>query len=54
VVHTAAGELLAVRTESDDEVLVPFVSEIVTSVSLEDARIEIDPPEGLLELRRHG
>jgi len=26
----------------------------VTSVSLEDARIEIDPPEGLLELRRHG
>ncbi|EKF24349.1 16S rRNA processing protein RimM [Mycolicibacterium hassiacum DSM 44199] len=54
VVHTAAGELLAVRTESDDEVLVPLVSEIVTSVSLEDARIEIDPPEGLLELRRHG
>ncbi len=49
VLHTAAGELLAVRTEGG-EVLVPFVSAIVTSVSLADSRIEIDPPEGLLEL----
>jgi 16S rRNA processing protein RimM len=51
VVHTAAGELLAVR--SDDrtrEVLVPFVSAIVTSISLADKLIEVDPPEGLLEL----
>ena len=32
------------------EVLVPFVSAIVTSVSLADRLIEIDPPEGLLEL----
>ena len=32
------------------EVLVPFVSAIVTSVSLADQTIEIDPPEGLLEL----
>jgi 16S rRNA processing protein RimM len=31
-------------------VLVPFVSAIVTSVSLADHTIEIDPPEGLLEL----
>ncbi len=49
VLHTAAGELLSVRTE-EGEVLVPFVSAIVTSVSLADQRIEIDPPEGLLEL----
>ena len=49
VLHTAAGELLSVRTE-DGEVLVPFVSAIVTSVSLADQTIEIDPPEGLLEL----
>jgi 16S rRNA processing protein RimM len=48
VLHTAAGELLSVRTEQG-EVLVPFVSAIVTSVSLADQRIEIDPPEGLLE-----
>ncbi|MDY6998772.1 MAG: ribosome maturation factor RimM [Actinomycetota bacterium] len=50
VLHTAAGELLAVRSEAGDEVLVPFVSAIVVSVSLADNAIEIDPPEGLLEL----
>jgi 16S rRNA processing protein RimM len=50
VLHTPAGELLAVRGEGDREVLVPFVSAIVTSVSLSDGTIEIDPPEGLLEL----
>ena len=49
VLHTAAGELLSVRSE-EGEVLVPFVSAIVTSVSLADQTIEIDPPEGLLEL----
>lgn len=50
VLHTAAGELLAVRTEDDREVLVPFVGAIVTSVSLADGTVEIDPPDGLLEL----
>ncbi|OBJ16832.1 ribosome maturation factor RimM [Mycobacterium sp. 1245801.1] len=53
VLHTAAGELLAVRRESGDqerEVLVPFVSAIVTAVSLDDGTVEIDPPEGLLDL----
>jgi 16S rRNA processing protein RimM len=55
VLHTAAGELLAVRRGPDgagkDEVLVPFVSAIVLSVSLEDQLVEIDPPEGLLDLQ---
>jgi 16S rRNA processing protein RimM len=50
VLHTAAGELLSVTSETGAEVLVPFVSAIVTSVSLVDQTIEIDPPEGLLEL----
>jgi 16S rRNA processing protein RimM len=49
VLHTAAGELLAVRRDSG-EVLVPFVGAIVTSVSLEEGVIEIDPPDGLLDL----
>jgi 16S rRNA processing protein RimM len=49
VLHTAAGELLAVKRDSG-ELLVPFVSAIVTSVSLDDGTLEIDPPEGLLEL----
>jgi 16S rRNA processing protein RimM len=49
VLHTTAGELLSVRNE-EAEVLVPFVNAIVTSVSLADRTIVIDPPEGLLEL----
>ncbi|SEH86383.1 16S rRNA processing protein RimM [Mycolicibacterium rutilum] len=49
VLHTPAGELLSVTTETGAEVLVPFVSAIVTSVSLADQTVEIDPPEGLLE-----
>jgi 16S rRNA processing protein RimM len=53
VLHTAAGELLAVKGDST-ELLVPFVSAIVTSVSLgegsDKGTLEIDPPEGLLEL----
>jgi 16S rRNA processing protein RimM len=52
VLHTAAGEILAVRPAEGDgpEVLVPFVGAIVTAVSLEDGLVEIDPPEGLLDL----
>jgi 16S rRNA processing protein RimM len=50
VLHTAAGELLAVRRSDGAEVLVPFVGAIVTSVSLEDRAVEIDPPDGLLDL----
>jgi 16S rRNA processing protein RimM len=60
VLHTAAGELLAVRRRAEDgsgdvgELLVPFVSAIVTSVSLDEGLdkgfVEIDPPEGLLDL----
>jgi 16S rRNA processing protein RimM len=49
VLHTAAGELLAVKGDSG-EVLVPFVGAIVTSVSLVDGTLEIDPPDGLLDL----
>lgn len=50
VLHTAAGELLSVRAGDGPEVLVPFVSAIVTTVSLAGGVIEIDPPEGLLDL----
>jgi len=50
VLHTAAGELLAVRRDDGGELLVPFVGAIVTSVSLDSQTVEIDPPEGLLEL----
>jgi 16S rRNA processing protein RimM len=53
VLHTAAGELLAVRRGDGSEmreVLLPFVSAIVTSVSLDGRTVEIDPPDGLLDL----
>ncbi|UXA08663.1 ribosome maturation factor RimM [Mycobacterium sp. SMC-2] len=50
VLHTAGGELLAVRRADGGEVLVPFVGAIVTSVSLDDRVVQIDPPEGLLDL----
>ncbi len=50
VLHTAGGELLAVKRSPGGEVLVPFVGAIVTSVSLDDRIVEIDPPEGLLDL----
>jgi 16S rRNA processing protein RimM len=50
VLHTAGGELLAIKRASGAEVLVPFVGAIVTSVSLTDGAVQIDPPDGLLEL----
>jgi 16S rRNA processing protein RimM len=52
VLHTGAGELLVVQPAEGDgpEVLVPFVSAMVTSVSLDDGIVEIDPPDGLLDL----
>lgn len=52
VLHSAAGELLSVRpADSSDtrELLIPFVAAIVVRVSREDSRVDIDPPEGLLD-----
>lgn len=46
VLHTAAGELLSVRTEDGAEVLIPFVTAIVPRVSLAEGIVEIDPPKG--------
>ncbi|MCB0949220.1 MAG: ribosome maturation factor RimM [Mycobacterium sp.] len=50
VLHTAAGELLSIKPAAGPEILVPFVSAIVTAVSLADGVLEIDPPDGLLNL----
>lgn len=50
VLHTAAGELLSIKRPEGDELLVPFVSAIVTAVSLAEGTVEIDPPDGLLNL----
>ncbi|MBJ8342182.1 ribosome maturation factor RimM [Antrihabitans sp. YC3-6] len=50
VLHSVGGELLSVRAADDREILVPFVAAIVTSVSIADGVVEIDPPDGLLDL----
>ncbi len=50
VLHTAGGELLSVVTDTGAEVLVPFVNAIVPAVSLAEGVVDIDPPDGLLEL----
>ncbi|MEV6337962.1 ribosome maturation factor RimM [Nocardia vinacea] len=50
VLHSAAGELLSVRAADDGrEILIPFVTAIVPTVSLADQLVVIDPPEGLLD-----
>ncbi|SER57526.1 ribosome maturation factor RimM [Actinokineospora terrae] len=46
--HGAGGETLVIDRDSD-EVLVPFVREIVPTVDIAGGRVVLDPPEGLIE-----
>jgi 16S rRNA processing protein RimM len=48
VAHPPGQDLLVVRREEGGEVLIPFVAEIVPEIDLEDQRIVIEPPPGLL------
>lgn len=50
VLHTAGSELLSVRRPDGDEVLVPFVADIVPTVDVKSGRVIVDPPEGLLDV----
>ncbi|MGV0749689.1 ribosome maturation factor RimM [Mycolicibacter heraklionensis] len=50
VLHTAAGELLAIKRTDGRELLVPFIAAFVPSVSLAEGTVVIEPPDGLLEL----
>jgi 16S rRNA processing protein RimM len=50
VYETGGADLLAVERESGDELLIPFVRQIVHRVDVERGELEIDPPAGLLEL----
>ena len=49
VVHLPMQDLLAVRTESGLEVLVPFVAAFVPQVDVAGGRVVLDPPGGLFE-----
>lgn len=48
-----AQDLLLIRLTDGDEVLVPFVRQIVPEVSVSDGYLRLNPPRGLLELNRH-
>ena len=49
VLHSPGGELLAVDTGDGQEVLVPFVRDIVPEVDVAAGRVVLTPPEGLLD-----
>ena len=53
VLHNTGQELLVVRRAPRDDVLVPFVAAIVTSVDLASGRVVLDPPVGLLDVDLH-
>ena len=51
VLHLPHGDVLVVRrTDTGGDVLVPFVKAIVPVVDVAGRRLEVDPPEGLLDL----
>jgi len=50
VVHTAAGELLAIGRPGGGEHLVPFVRDIVPTVDRAGGLLVVDAPPGLLDL----
>ena len=50
---TAGADLLVVETEDGQETLVPFHRDIVVEVDEGKRTLEIEPPEGLLELNRN-
>ncbi|MFD8084226.1 ribosome maturation factor RimM [Kitasatospora sp. NPDC059722] len=52
VVHLPYQDLLTVRKADGTEVLVPFVSQIVPTIDLENQRAVITPPAGLIDPER--
>jgi 16S rRNA processing protein RimM len=49
VLHLAGQDLLAVRRTDGREVLIPFVAQLVPAVDLDDGRVVVDPPAGLID-----
>ena len=50
VLRTGGTDLLLVEGEGDRELLIPFAHSICRRVDLEAGYIEIEPPEGLLDI----
>nr|WP_202488783.1 ribosome maturation factor RimM [Streptomyces sp. SID5473] len=49
--HLPSQDLFIVERPDGDEVMIPFVEEIVTTIDLGEQRIVVDPPPGLLDDR---
>ena len=49
VVENPAHDLLEVHLAGGTSALIPMVKEIVTRVDRDERRVQVDPPEGLLE-----
>jgi 16S rRNA processing protein RimM len=50
VYEAPSGDLLVVRRQGGDEVLIPFVRDLIRAIQPETRVLEIDPPAGLLDL----
>jgi len=50
ILETGGAELLVVRRTGAKDLLVPFVKEVVRRVDARKRQVEIDPPDGLLDL----
>jgi 16S rRNA processing protein RimM len=50
VVRTGGVEILAVKVDGQNDVLVPMAGSIVIKVDVAEKRIVVDPPDGLLDL----
>ncbi len=50
VLHLPHGDVLVVQRSDGPELLVPFVKAMVPVVDVAARRLEVDPPEGLLDL----
>jgi len=50
IMEAGAGDIFIIKNGKDEEVLIPFMDEIVKTDRLEDGRIDIYPIEGMLDI----
>ncbi len=49
VIQTGSNDVYVVKDSSGEEILVPALKKVVTSISIEERRITVELPEGLVE-----
>ena len=50
LMRTGGADLLVVENEAKRELLIPFADDICTEVDVDNRRITVNPPDGLLDL----